>query len=133
MTIFPTAHNEEGNEQNLLSFSKRAESGGGDGNSAEAACPFARVRARSRPCTTKSGVASRTIGSTTREPRRRALGRGGVGLRGEYFGGFAGGEDGVDMDLNGVFDAASVASGLRGDHRDAAFAGFLENARVAPL
>ena len=41
------------------------------------------------------------------------------------------GEDGVDVDLDSVFEAAGVASSLRGDDRDVALARFSEDARIA--
>ena len=43
----------------------------------------------------------------------------------------AGGEDGVDVDTDSVFDAASVAAGERDGDGDAEAAGVLENNRVA--
>ena len=46
----------------------------------------------------------------------------------EFFGGGFRGEDGVHVDLHGVFDATGVASGERAYYRNIALTGFLEHA-----
>ncbi len=52
---------------------------------------------------------------------------------GIFAGGGLGGQDRVDVDLNGVFDFAGIAACEGCDYRDLEFAGFFKDTGIARL